>query len=78
MEGMQMSFKLEDHMIQEFPDSISVSLGSETRKYTREKTAGRTIYTEDGLVGRCTCDACGWVVHRQDSFCCRCGARFTD
>ena len=78
MEGMCMSLRLEDYVLHEFPDSISVSLGEETREYRQTRTARRTIYTEDGLIGRCTCDACGWTVHRQDSFCCRCGAMFID
>lgn len=78
MDGMRISFSLEDYALQEFPKSISASLGAKTREYVPKKTTRRTTHFEDGKVAGHTCDACGWKVHRHDSFCRRCGARFVD
>ena len=33
-------------------------------------------YTEDGIVGRATCNNCGSVVLRRDRYCWNCGALF--
>lgn len=46
--------------------------------YVPDKVAHKVTYTEDGIVGRCTCDSCDRSVSMSFAVCPWCGARFEE
>ena len=61
-----------------WPESVTVRRGNESKKYVPDKVAHKVTHTEDGIVGRCTCDSCGRSVRRAFASCPWCGARFEE
>ena len=59
-----------------WPESVTVRRGQESKTYVPDKVAHKVTHTEDGIVGRCTCDSCGRTVRRAFATCPWCGAKF--
>ena len=61
-----------------WPDGVRIMRGSKSKTYVPDKVAHKVTYTDDGIVGRCTCNGCDRTVSRTFVWCPWCGARFED